>query len=718
MTTTYPLNQLIMLPHERIVPSERNPRRYFDQAKIEELTQSFTARGFCSSISHLLVRPVPGSDCYELVCGERRWRSYGTLLSAGKVQPEVPAMIQAMSDAEVLEYQLVENLQRSDLTPLEEADGFAAMLDLSGEDGKPLHTLKTLAAKVGRTERHLIDRLAIRKLRHTPAGEALESGDLPISHARLLARVPAGQLRDGLTKRVLKPIDGLAPMPYRQLERVIRDECMVELRGATFDPAAPELLPLRASLAGERLQGGSCNDCPFNTKNSEEDERGSKIFMCMNPECFREKTSRAHEHWMQSVTDPEKNRRALSVDEAEAVFDPSGRRLDWRSGYVELDAAPDEADLKRPAQNSDTWKKLIRGQGIEVVVAKDVTGKVHELVKHDAAIAAAALAGHDIFKRQVKEPEASTDELKSQSAAAKEEVKRRMEEAEAARVREQRISEAQFQALLTGARKAKVPEEFWKLALLVLVDVTDEHGDAHVVAERHNLLRDESCMAAPELRKYVAKLALPDQVAMVTELLFTFYQRPEARAEMLPHWAKAFGVDLKATRKQVDEQIKSESAAAKAAKEVEDGLKWLTERDYAEEFGWNSHGVCDAPDRCIVTLPGNVTAGVSAARSVKGWHVGWMVSSAKKRSGRIEPCENTATHYDTRALALRTGLLAIQSHLIQIVAPVAALDRIGVYLSRGAEPTGKGKSAGLSPKGRAQIVASLKKRWAKKGGAK
>ena len=322
---------------------------------------------------------------YELVCGERRWRAALALIQEGKLEEMVPAVIQEMSDAWALEMQLIENLNRDDLTPLEEAESIMRMLEIKDEAGNLVNTRETVAVKLGCDEEHVRQMLLICRLRGTKAGDALEAEEIGLKHAQALARVPAGKLRDGLTKRVLKPIDGSSPMPYRQLEQVIRDEFMISLRGADFDQEDAGLVPPLIQN-GERLQGGACTDCPFNTKVTGE-AAPRTAGMCMNPACFGLKREAAHLRWMQEESAA--GRTPLTVAEAQKVFDEgSGKRLAWNSGYVELDAQPSDADLKAGVQGP-AWKKLIAGQGVPVVVAKDIDGKEHRLVKHGLALAAA-----------------------------------------------------------------------------------------------------------------------------------------------------------------------------------------------------------------------------------------------------------------------------------------------------------------------------------------
>ncbi len=699
----HPRNVLIVLPHAVIVPGGRNPRTRFDAGKHEEMKANLRARGFDPGISHLLVRPHPVySDKYEIVCGERRWRGAGELIAEGKLTPEVPAFIKEMGDGEMLEIQMIENLQRDDLTPLDEAQGLRMMLDLIDEGGKPVHTIKSLAQKIGRSEMHVHGRLAICKLRGTTAGEALEAGELTLAHATALARVPAGQLRDDLTRRVLKPADGLGTMPYRQLERTIREECMVELRSTRFDPADPALVEV-VFEAGERAMGGACGDCPYNTKNAAADERGSKLHMCMNPECFRLKTARAHERWMAGVTDEAKGRAALTVEEAEKVFDFTGKKLGPYGGFVELDAVPDETDLKRGVKDAGPWKKLVRGQGVPVVLAKDADGKVHELVKRDLALAAARQneaekpAAERVFKAEAR----SAAAVESKGSADEEQARRQADLA--MRLREKRIGDAQLRALVFGARVNAAPDGFWPLAIEALIACVDEHGDAPDVALRQGFPDDQDLNGTADWLRKLGKTTgdVSVQIGLAVDLILTLLVPPE-RMEALPAWAKVFGVDLKAVRKQVEGDIATEEKAAavqaKAVSEVSEVLTWDKFKTEISDFDWNEHQVAESPDVILLKFAksSKLSGSVGVARNERGWHCGARIKGSDW--GSSAPCSANGPNYATRELAVKAALLTILQSLLKQSVSGAALDHVNRLIDLVSASGGEPETASAKPK--------------------
>jgi ParB/RepB/Spo0J family partition protein len=177
-----PVRDPIGLPHADIVPNPNQPRRKFDAEYIDGLAASIREQGL---LQPLLVRPFPGepgaptAQAHSLVAGECRWRAIGQLITAGdwpEDQP-VPVVIRAMTDAEVAVVALVENLQRQDMTYLEEAHAFQRLhVDLG-------FSTQEIADKVGKTQRFVQQRLQLLEL--TDAEKAqLDEGTLSIRQAR------------------------------------------------------------------------------------------------------------------------------------------------------------------------------------------------------------------------------------------------------------------------------------------------------------------------------------------------------------------------------------------------------------------------------------------------------------------------------------------------------------------------------------------------------
>jgi ParB family chromosome partitioning protein len=189
--------------------SKTNRRRIFEDAALKELADSIRSQGV---LSPLLVRPLTEKS-FEIVAGARRFRA----AQIAEV-PTVPVRIVNISDAEALEAQLIENLQRRDVHPLEEAQGFRALLNLE----EPKYSVEQIAAKTGKSPAYVTTRLKLTEL-STPVIEAFYAEEIGVGHALLLAKLQPDQQQSALSscfredwqgssgkqKRILLPVRNL-----------------------------------------------------------------------------------------------------------------------------------------------------------------------------------------------------------------------------------------------------------------------------------------------------------------------------------------------------------------------------------------------------------------------------------------------------------------------------------------------------------------------------
>jgi len=178
------------VPIESIRPSALQPRRRFVEAELDALAQSIREKGV---LQPLLVRPAGEGDIdFELVAGERRWRA------AQRVGlNEVPVIVRALGDSEALEIALVENLQREDLGPLEEAEAYKRLVSEFGR------TQASLAEAVGKSRSHVTNTLRLLSL-PPPVRRRLDDGELSAGHARaLLAAADPASLSEEIVRRGL-----------------------------------------------------------------------------------------------------------------------------------------------------------------------------------------------------------------------------------------------------------------------------------------------------------------------------------------------------------------------------------------------------------------------------------------------------------------------------------------------------------------------------------
>lgn len=159
-----------------IRPNPQQPRRYFAESDLNELSESIRAKGVLQAI---LVRPDPKTaGKYQIVAGERRWRA---AKQAGLT--EIPATIRQMDELELLEIGIIENVQRTDLNPIEEAEAYGALMKRFGR------TQEGLAESVGKSRAHIANTLRLLNLSEV-AREHLREGRISAGHARAALGAP------------------------------------------------------------------------------------------------------------------------------------------------------------------------------------------------------------------------------------------------------------------------------------------------------------------------------------------------------------------------------------------------------------------------------------------------------------------------------------------------------------------------------------------------
>lgn len=165
-------------PIENLQPNPRNPRRLFTDDELDELAASIRERGI---IQPIVVRALKG-DNFEIIAGERRWRA---AQRAGL--HDVPIAVVEANDAQSLEYAIIENVQRTDLNPIEEATGYLALMDDFNR------TQEEVAQIVGKSRPHIANTIRLLKLSE-PVKQLVRTGKISAGHARLLVGQPNAEL--------------------------------------------------------------------------------------------------------------------------------------------------------------------------------------------------------------------------------------------------------------------------------------------------------------------------------------------------------------------------------------------------------------------------------------------------------------------------------------------------------------------------------------------
>ncbi|KAF1051430.1 MAG: Chromosome-partitioning protein Spo0J [Delftia tsuruhatensis] len=335
---------MMNVPILSIARSLRNPRKHFDAAKLQELADSIKATGVHQPI---LLRPLPEARIadeqawakaekreraqYELIAGERRWRASQI---AGLA--EIPAMIRPMSDADALRAAVIENLQREDVTKLEEAEGYRELLDLGST------TAEEIAKDVGKSRTYIFNVMKVLDLCEE-GRDALRQGKIDFSKAQLIARIPD----EGLQLKALSycaeaNYRGDTPS-YRSCAEHVQQNYMLNLHSAPFKMTDEALLPA----------AGSCKACPKRTGANPDLFTDVSADVCTDPKCYREKEE-AHAIAIKR-TAVERGQHIIEGREAKTLM-PSA----WSgevAGYLRLDD-------KRDSPTEKPLRKLI-GKAME-----------------------------------------------------------------------------------------------------------------------------------------------------------------------------------------------------------------------------------------------------------------------------------------------------------------------------------------------------------------
>jgi len=374
----------------QISASPWNHRKKF--TGLDELAASIKEKGLIAPIT---VRECAGATDYELVVGERRWR-------ASKLAglPTIPAIVRKLSDKEVLEIQLIENVQRVDVHPLEEADGYQELIDKHGYD------VDAVAAKTGKSKAYVYARLKLCDLAPVPR-KAFLADELNPSVALLIARIPDPKLQAQATNEVLgragyreyresgipedrelrflndegKQEQERLPLSVREAQLHVQAMYMLRLANAPFDTADATLV----------AKAGACATCPKRTGNQRElfsDVRSADV--CTDPTCFDGKKKADWDR--KSAAAARSGLRVLNDKEKKNVFDQygDGTRINHTSAYVDPnDKLPYDLD---PSQKK-TWKSALGTATSAKAIALDGQGAARELLDRKSAIAVLEKAG-------------------------------------------------------------------------------------------------------------------------------------------------------------------------------------------------------------------------------------------------------------------------------------------------------------------------------------
>lgn len=496
-----------------IKPSPSNPRKRFDAKYLAELAESIKQHGVLQPIT---VRPrftvrVSKSDVgeqwyaevlnlaggwnvqdgahpteaaakaaagkiaaeYEIVMGECRWRA-----SQLAGVSHIPAIVRAIPDADVLELQITENLQRNDLDPLEEAEGYRELMRLKGINAN------ALAELLGKSRSYVYTRTKLADL-CPEAKKAITDGKLDGSRALLIARIGHHDTQRAALKEILEPRFFNAdnePLSYRAARDHIARNYMLALKDAPFDTKDATLLP----------KAGACAACPKRTGNAPDlfaDIKGPDA--CTDPRCFGLKRE-AHAERLRFAAEAA-GKMVIAGAEAKKIA-PYGASSSL-SGYTRLTDHiwNGKREVKVYALvGKDAEPELLQDPKTGDIVEIVSDAVIRKALKAKGLDAAAAGSGNDDYRATQKRQEQKAKAERGVRAAILDAVRAKIGEREFDRADLIMIAESSYErALFDGqAMIAKL----WKW--------TDKRGDVRDCRKRI------AGLSSPELRRLLVDLAL------------------------------------------------------------------------------------------------------------------------------------------------------------------------------------------------------------------
>lgn len=325
--TDHHLNLVEVAPAQAInSPTNPRRRRGLDIDSLRTLADSLQAHGLMQPI---IVRPLPwhrlqetaGMDprpAYEIIAGERRWRA-----AQMAELPTMPMLVRHLSDDQVLELQLVENIEREDLDPMEEAEGFALLREKLG------YTVDQIAERIGKGKGASYVRKTMKLLDLTPESrDAMFDGHLGRSTGLLVARYPAerqAEIVKYIKSQATKSKTGTEPAPFRVIATALYTRFNTVLKDAAFDPEDAELVPT----------AGTCSACPKRTGFHQDlfgDAEQTATDSCTDADCFAGK-KQAHVLIVRRNAEAE-GCAVIEGDEAKAL--KPYQHATWIKGHTQL----------------------------------------------------------------------------------------------------------------------------------------------------------------------------------------------------------------------------------------------------------------------------------------------------------------------------------------------------------------------------------------------
>lgn len=524
-----------LVPLDFIAESPTNPRTEFPADKMAELTESVRRLGVLQPV---LMRPWPESyqhkganpPRFELVAGARRFRA----AQAAELK-NIEAKIRNLTDHEVIEIQLIENLQREDLHPMDEAHGYEQAIDHYG------YTAETLAAKIAKSKAYVYARLKLTALCHD-ARKAFRAGNLSPSTALLIARIPIEKLQVQALKEITDTAYGREPMSVRRAQEHLQTKYMLRLVEAPFSRKDPDLLKAV----------GSCEACPKRTGNQPaglfDDVQSADV--CTDPDCYGKKKAA---HVAQVAAEAKKTGQEVITGKAATAIAPHGTQHMHDAKLVKLD------DKCQDDPKHRTYRQLLGDNAPEPKLLEDVrTGHMVPVVEKKQLAEAMKKAG-------IEKPK-SSQEVKVTKEEKAAELEKTFRQALLANVRNELVNRMRNDGAGLTIDEARLVTlkaftRLWddsrkRVAKLWLPEMKATEGVDTLIARIPTMPPEELCLIQMDM-------------SLVGEVECHRYNYDE-QPEPLIGAAKRLGIDPAEIRKEVAaearEKAKPTTQAARAAK--------------------------------------------------------------------------------------------------------------------------------------------------------
>lgn len=524
--------------------SQRERRASFDKGALEELASSIRTAGV---IEPILVRrltdgPSAKGFSFEIVAGERRY------LAAKKAGLEdIPAIERELTDAEVVELQLVENLQREDLPEIAEAEGYEALAKFG-------YSVDQMAAKVGKSRGTVYARMKLLAL-EPEARKAMKEGELTPSVALLIARIPDRKLQLEAMKVVLTSPSAWGeargkPMAYREAAEYVQEHYMLRLKEAPFPTSRDDL-----------VKGvGACAFCPKNTACSDPKLGNLELFadvkgarsgagVCTDPVCYHAKATA----WA-----------AIAVTKARAegkkvIEGDRAKRILRNPHYLEGDYKRlEDRCYDDPKQR--TYREVLGKQTEETVtlIVNPDTGEIVQAVKPAEALEVLRERGVKTERADTRDHYAEQNRARERKRKNEIEFRRRLFEAVVEKLPRRLdrdllevVAVALFDRQQHESRKAFFEHMGWKPK-----ETRSWSGDPHKLAFEEQA----GSMTEQQLSEVLVQIALLEELSVPT------YETPGAKAEQLLAVAKHLKVRPEPIRKALAGELLAKRKAKRAKK--------------------------------------------------------------------------------------------------------------------------------------------------------